>query len=54
MKWALSPLGERVARAGVFSSRRGSGEGVASLCFEPPGAGKQSSIPRRFENALSF
>jgi hypothetical protein len=25
---ALSPLGERVARAGVFFSRRGSGEGV--------------------------
>jgi tRNA uridine 5-carboxymethylaminomethyl modification enzyme len=26
---ALSPLGERVARDGVFSSRRGTGEGVA-------------------------
>ncbi|SPE30267.1 hypothetical protein SBA2_50006 [Acidobacteriia bacterium SbA2] len=25
---ALSPLGERVARDGVFTSRRGSGEGV--------------------------
>jgi hypothetical protein len=25
---ALSPLGERVARDGVFISRRGSGEGV--------------------------
>jgi hypothetical protein len=25
---ALSPLGERVARAGAFTSRRGTGEGV--------------------------
>jgi hypothetical protein len=25
---ALSPLGERVARDGAFSSRRGTGEGV--------------------------
>jgi hypothetical protein len=27
----LSPLGERVARAGAFFSRRGTGEGVKSL-----------------------
>jgi hypothetical protein len=25
---SLSPLGERVARAGAFTSRRGTGEGV--------------------------
>jgi hypothetical protein len=28
---SLSPLGERVARAGAFFSRRGTGEGVTSL-----------------------
>ena len=28
---ALSPLGERVARAGAFFRRRGTGEGVESL-----------------------
>ena len=27
----LSPLGERVARGGAFTSRRGTGEGVESL-----------------------
>jgi hypothetical protein len=30
MSKALAPLGERVARDGVFISRRGSGEGVSA------------------------
>ncbi len=32
---ALSPLGERVARAGAFTSRRGTGEEVETLCGSP-------------------
>jgi len=40
-KLALAPLGERVARGGVFISRRGTGEG----------AGGADVVPRRESHA---
>jgi hypothetical protein len=41
---ALSPLGERVARAGVFTSRRGTSEGVPTWIRLPD----HSSLPHKF------
>jgi len=47
---ALSPLGERVARDGVLTSRRGSGEGVLVRYFQGREESRQFPVVDRLTN----